>query len=45
MAEKKRHIAVFTDWESSNEPQLMGELTATQIRGKEIFSFEYEKNG
>ncbi|MEA5402981.1 HipA domain-containing protein [Arcicella sp. DC2W] len=43
MAEKKRHIAVFTDWETSTEPQLMGELSATQIRGKEIFTFEYDK--
>lgn len=43
MAEKKRHIAVFTDWEGTDEPQLMGQITATQIRGKEIFSFEYEK--
>lgn len=31
MAEKKRYIAVFTDWESADEPQLMGDLTATQI--------------
>jgi len=43
MAEKKRHITVFTDWESSGIPQLMGELSATQIRGKEIFAFEYDK--
>ncbi|MEA5259551.1 HipA domain-containing protein [Arcicella aquatica] len=43
MAEKKRHITVFTDWESSEIPQLMGELSATQIRGKEIFAFEYDK--
>jgi serine/threonine-protein kinase HipA len=43
MAEKKRIIQVFADWETMSEPQLMGLLTATQIRGKEIFAFEYDR--
>ena len=43
MADKKRIIQVFADWETMPEPQLMGLLSATQIRGKEIFAFEYDK--
>ena len=43
MAEKKRIIQVFADWQTISEPQLMGFLSAIQIRGKEIFSFEYDK--
>lgn len=43
MADKKRIIQVFADWETVSEPQLMGLLSATQIRGKEIFAFEYDK--
>jgi serine/threonine-protein kinase HipA len=43
MAERKRIIQVFADWETMSEPQLMGLLSATQIRGKEIFAFEYDK--
>jgi serine/threonine-protein kinase HipA len=43
MAERKRIIQVFADWETISEPQLMGLLSATQIRGKEIFAFEYDK--
>jgi hypothetical protein len=40
MADKKRIIQVFADWETMPEPQLMGLLSATQIKGKEIFAFE-----
>ncbi len=43
MADKKRVIQVFADWETMSEPHLMGLLSATQIRGKEIFAFEYDK--
>lgn len=43
MADKKRIIQVFADWETMAEPHLMGLLSATQIRGKEIFAFEYDK--
>lgn len=44
MADKKRIIQVFADWETMPEPQLMGLLSATQIRGKKISAFEYEKH-
>ena len=43
MADRKRIIQVFADWEAMPEPQLMGLLSATQIRGKEIFAFEFNK--
>jgi serine/threonine-protein kinase HipA len=43
MAEKKRIIQVFAEWETLFVPQLMGFLSATQIRGKEVFAFEYDK--
>jgi serine/threonine-protein kinase HipA len=43
MADRKRIIQVFANWETLSEPQLMGLLSATQIRGKEIFAFEFDK--
>ncbi len=39
---KKRDIYVYADWVGLNGPQLMGVLHAEQLRGKEIFSFEYD---
>lgn len=39
-----RHIWVYADWISPNDldtPQLVGELTTSQIRNKELFSFSY----
>ena len=39
---KKRDIYVYADWAGLNGPQLMGVLHAEQLRGKEIFSFEYD---
>jgi len=36
-------IYVYSDWDKSTPPQLMGELHANVIRGKEIFSFHYNK--
>jgi serine/threonine-protein kinase HipA len=39
-----REILVYADWEGLNESTLMGRLSADQIRGKEVFSFEYEKD-
>ena len=44
MKKNERTIWVYTDWESSGDPQLMGILTAQRIRGKEIFSFEYNES-
>ena len=44
MKKNEKTIWVYTDWESSGYPQLMGILTAQRIRGKEIFSFEYNES-
>src|SRR6056297_1266107 len=41
MASKK--IYVFADWDGFSCPTLMGTIRAEQIKGNEIFSFEYEK--
>jgi serine/threonine-protein kinase HipA len=37
-------IWVYADWESMGGAALMGKLTAQRIRGKEIFSFEYNES-
>ncbi|MFM7024247.1 MAG: hypothetical protein ACKOXB_14835 [Flavobacteriales bacterium] len=42
MSEKK-DILVFAHWEGFDKPVLMGTLTATPAKGKEVFSFEYTK--
>ncbi len=34
-------IYVYANWLGLKHPTLMGQLTATHIRGKEVFSFEY----
>jgi serine/threonine-protein kinase HipA len=39
----KREIYVYADWQEVNGPLLMGVLTSERLRGKEIFSFEYDK--
>ena len=39
---KQKNIYVFADWENMEGPQLMGTLLASQSRGKEVFSFEYD---
>jgi serine/threonine-protein kinase HipA len=41
MAAENRIILVYADWEEIGHPVLMGTLTSTHVRGKEIFSFEY----
>lgn len=38
---QQRSILVYTDWIGLEGPILMGNLHATHVRGKEIFSFEY----
>lgn len=43
MAEIKRIIEVFAHWQGMEQAQKMGILTAVQLRGKEIFSFAYDK--
>ena len=40
----KRIVFVYADWEGLKGPILMGTLSATHLRGKEIFSFEYDKD-
>ena len=41
MKKNEKVIWVYTDWETASEAQLMGVLTFQRVRGKEIFSFEY----
>ena len=38
----KRDVFVFAHWEPLGEPFLMGTLHSELLRGKEVFSFEYE---
>lgn len=40
----KREIFVYADWQEVDGPLLMGVLASEMLRGKEIFSFEYDKN-
>lgn len=39
----EREILVYAAWADLKNPILMGRLYANLIRGKEVFSFEYEK--
>jgi serine/threonine-protein kinase HipA len=41
---KQRVIEVVADWVGLEGPTIMGHLTATPSRGKEIFAFEYDKH-
>lgn len=41
MATAKKDMLVFAHWLELEEPKHMGTLTATSIRGKESFAFEY----
>jgi serine/threonine-protein kinase HipA len=38
---ERKEIMVYADWVGHEAPQLMGILSATPSKGKEIFSFEY----
>ncbi|WP_461639564.1 hypothetical protein [Labilibaculum euxinus] len=38
----KQQIFVFADWLGLEAPTLMGTLNYERLRGKEIFSFEYD---
>lgn len=38
----KRDVFVFAHWEPLEEPVLMGTLHSELLRGKEVFSFEYD---
>jgi serine/threonine-protein kinase HipA len=39
----KQQIFVYADWLNLQTPTLMGILSSERLRGKEIFSFEYDK--
>jgi len=39
----QREIYVYADWRELNGPRLMGVLHSELLRGKEVFSFEYEQ--
>jgi serine/threonine-protein kinase HipA len=43
MAIQEKKIWVYADWSDLKACKLLGILTAQHVRGKEIFSFEYEK--
>lgn len=36
-------ILVYADWIELDEPMFMGTLTATHLKGREVFSFSYHK--
>ncbi len=42
--EHKRSIEVYAHWLGLEEPFLMGVLYSERLKGKELFSFEYDKN-
>jgi serine/threonine-protein kinase HipA len=44
IAPKTRAVFVYADWIGFKEPILMGILKAELLRGKEVFSFEYDTN-
>lgn len=44
MATPKRQIWVYAHWELFEEPVIMGILTSERLRGKEVFSFEYDQS-
>jgi serine/threonine-protein kinase HipA len=39
----QKEILVYAHWKGLQKPELMGILKASQLRGKEIFSFEYSE--
>ena len=39
-----KEILVYADWKEFETPQFIGTLFSSYSRGKEIFSFEYDKN-
>ena len=43
MSNQEKKIWVYADWSDLKATKLLGCLTAQRIRGKEVFSFEYDK--
>jgi serine/threonine-protein kinase HipA len=41
---KNKTIYVYADWDGINGPVLSGTLIVQFVRGKEVFSFEYDRN-
>src|SRR5690606_30136311 len=41
--EAKRDVFVFAHWEGMDDPTFMGALHSELLRGKEVFSFEYDE--
>lgn len=41
---EERQILVYADWEDLDQPAFMGTLSAAPIKGKEVFSFEYDED-
>lgn len=41
---KKKEILVYADWYMLNSPQLIGRLFYASLRGKAIYSFEYDND-
>jgi serine/threonine-protein kinase HipA len=39
--ELRRSVLVYADWPGLNNPTLLGILRSTRVKGKEVFSFEY----
>jgi len=42
--QSQKAIQVCAHWQGMTEPYLMGTLFVTPVRGKEVFSFEYDPN-
>jgi serine/threonine-protein kinase HipA len=42
MSDFPRHVRVYADWAELHTPRLMGLLSVDRVRGKEVFSFEYD---
>jgi len=40
----KRHVYVYAHWKGMDNPFLMGTLYSERLKGKEIFSFEYDND-
>lgn len=43
MMDDKREILVYAHWQGMKEPLLMGKLYSSRLKGRELFSFEYDK--
>ncbi|MBI4648461.1 MAG: HipA domain-containing protein [Bacteroidia bacterium] len=42
--ENNKRILVYADWNEMEAVLLLGKLNAQRVRGKEVFSFEYDSN-